>query len=99
MYQPYLGGDSHRGRADRRRAVDLDGADEQGGQELGPDHLDRVLRDRDDQRADRRVRAGQRAGAGAGRFYGLLVWLIGLGAIILLWQRQSSAYFQGRPRY
>ena len=43
--------------------------------------------------------AGQRAGAGAGRFYGLLVWLIGLGAIILLWQRQSSAYFQGQPRY
>ena len=42
---------------------------------------------------------GQLAGAGAGRFYGLLVWLIGLGAIILLWQRQSSAYFQGRPRY
>jgi hypothetical protein len=43
--------------------------------------------------------AGQLAGAGAGRFYGLLVWLIGLGAIILLWQRQSSAYFQGQPRY
>ena len=43
--------------------------------------------------------AGQLAGPGAGRFYGLLVWLIGLGAIILLWQRQSSAYFQGQPRY
>ena len=41
---------------------------------------------------------GQLAGAGAGRFYGLLVWLIGLGAIILLWQRQSSEYFQSTPR-
>lgn len=27
------------------------------------------------------------------RLVGLLVWLIGLGAIILLWQRQSSDYF------
>jgi hypothetical protein len=44
--------------------------------------------------------AGQFAGAdaGAGRFSGILVWLIGLGAIILLWQRQSSEYFQSTPR-
>ena len=28
------------------------------------------------------------------RLVGLLVWLIGLGAIILLWQRQSSEYFK-----
>jgi len=25
---------------------------------------------------------------------GILVWLIGLGAIVSLWQRESSAYFQ-----
>jgi len=41
---------------------------------------------------------GQLAGAGAGRFYGLLVWLIGLGAIILLWQRSSTQYFKSVPR-
>ena len=31
------------------------------------------------------------------RLVGLLIWLIGLGAIILLWQRQSSEYFKA-PR-
>lgn len=31
------------------------------------------------------------------RLLGLLTWLIGLGAIFLLWQRQSSEYFKG-PR-
>ncbi len=25
---------------------------------------------------------------------GLLVWLAGLGAIVMIWQRESSAYFQ-----
>jgi hypothetical protein len=38
-------------------------------------------------------------GAGAGRFYGILVWLIGLAVIILLWQRASSAYFKRPPQY
>jgi hypothetical protein len=33
------------------------------------------------------------AGGGA-RIYSLLVWLIGLGAIALLWQRASTAYFR-----
>jgi hypothetical protein len=32
----------------------------------------------------------------AGRVPGLIVWLIGLGAVILLWRRQSSDYFQGQ---
>jgi hypothetical protein len=31
------------------------------------------------------------------RLVGLLIWLIGLGAVILLWQRQSSEYFKA-PR-
>jgi hypothetical protein len=31
------------------------------------------------------------------RLVGLLIWLIGLGAILLLWQRQSSEYFKA-PR-
>jgi hypothetical protein len=34
----------------------------------------------------------------AARFYGLLVWAIGLVAIILLWQRSSSDYFRRVPR-
>jgi len=35
-----------------------------------------------------------------GRIFGLAGWLIGLAAIILLWQRDSSAYFdRGRMRY
>jgi hypothetical protein len=38
-------------------------------------------------------------GGGATRFYGLLVWVIGLVAIILLWQRPSTEYFRGAPRY
>jgi hypothetical protein len=33
------------------------------------------------------------------RFYGIIVWLIGLAAIILLWRRPSSDYFKGVPRY
>ncbi len=37
--------------------------------------------------------------SGLGRLYGLLVWLIGLAAVILLWRRESSGYFQGVPRY
>ncbi len=34
------------------------------------------------------------------RIFGLLVWLVGLGAIGLLWQRASSAYYaaQARPK-
>lgn len=38
-------------------------------------------------------------GGGAARIYGIVVWLIGLAAIILLWQRASSAYFKSAPRY
>jgi hypothetical protein len=35
----------------------------------------------------------------APRIYGLVVWLIGLAAVILLWQRPSSAYFKGTQQY
>jgi hypothetical protein len=42
---------------------------------------------------------GMTSAGGAARFYGILVWLIGLVAIVLLWQRTSSAYFRGAPRY
>ena len=38
-------------------------------------------------------------GGGLTRIYGLVVWVIGLIAIILLWQRPSSDYFRGPPRY
>jgi hypothetical protein len=32
------------------------------------------------------------------RFYGLVVWIIGVVAIVLLWQRTSSEYFKSAPR-
>ena len=38
-------------------------------------------------------------GAGATRIYSIVVWLIGLAAVILLWQRASPDYFRGAPRY
>jgi len=38
------------------------------------------------------------AGGGA-RIYGIVVWLIGLAAIILLWRPESTAFFRGTPRY
>jgi hypothetical protein len=38
-------------------------------------------------------------GASATRVYGFVVWVIGLAAIVLLWQRASSDYFKGAPRY
>ena len=37
-------------------------------------------------------------GGGLSRIYGILVWVIGLIAIVLLWQRSSSDYFRA-PRY
>jgi hypothetical protein len=33
---------------------------------------------------------------GGARIYGILIWLIGLGAIVLLWQRPSTAYFRSQ---
>jgi hypothetical protein len=42
---------------------------------------------------------GSFAGGGATRIYGLLIWLIGLAAIVLLWRRTSSEYFKPAPRY
>ena len=45
--------------------------------------------------------AGGVSSGGASRIYSILVWLIGLGAIIFLWQRSSTEYFKssGAPRY
>ena len=37
-------------------------------------------------------------GGGIARFYGFVVWAIGLVAIILLWQRASSEYFRAAQR-
>jgi hypothetical protein len=39
------------------------------------------------------------ASGGAVRIFGIIVWLIGLAAIILLWQRPSTQYFKGAPTY
>lgn len=40
-----------------------------------------------------------RASTGAGLAAGVITWLVGLGATILLWRKESSAYFQpGVPR-
>jgi hypothetical protein len=41
---------------------------------------------------------GQFSGGSANRFYGLVVWVIGLAAIVLLWQRSSTEYFKAAPR-
>ena len=41
---------------------------------------------------------GGRTSAGLSSFYNILVWLIGLGAIILLWRRTSSEYFNANAR-
>ena len=38
------------------------------------------------------------SGTAATRVYGIIIWLIGLAAIILLWRRTSSDYFRGSPR-
>jgi hypothetical protein len=41
---------------------------------------------------------GSLSGGNANRFYGLVVWVIGGIAIILLWKRSSTEYFKGAPR-
>jgi hypothetical protein len=38
------------------------------------------------------------ADGGVSRIFGILVWVVGLVAIVLLWQRSSSDYFRA-PRY
>ena len=35
--------------------------------------------------------------AAAVKIWGLLVWLAGLAAVVLLWRRESSAYFRQAP--
>jgi hypothetical protein len=45
------------------------------------------------------LRGGVLAAGGGIRIYGFVVWIIGLAAIILLWQPASSNYFRGAPRY
>lgn len=42
---------------------------------------------------------GAVSGGGVARLYGILVWLIGLVAVVFLWQRPSTEYFKGVPRY
>ena len=41
---------------------------------------------------------GSTGGGGLTRIYAVLVWVIGLVAIIFLWQRSSSEFFRA-PRY
>ena len=38
------------------------------------------------------------SGTVATRICGIVIWLIGLAAVILLWQRTSSDYFRGSPQ-
>jgi hypothetical protein len=38
-------------------------------------------------------------GGSVTRIYAIIVWVIGTVAIFLLWQRTSSEYFRGMPRY
>jgi hypothetical protein len=41
---------------------------------------------------------GVGAGGGLSRLYGIIVWVVGVIAIVLLWQRSSSEYFRSTPR-
>jgi hypothetical protein len=41
---------------------------------------------------------GALSGGSSNRFYGLVVWVIGAAAILLLWQRSSTQYFKSVPR-
>ena len=41
---------------------------------------------------------GTFSGGSVNRFYALVVWIIGLAAIVLLWRRSSSEYFKAVPR-
>jgi hypothetical protein len=43
--------------------------------------------------------AGAQGGGSLARIYGFVIWAIGGIAIFLLWQRSSSDYFRGAPRY
>ena len=45
------------------------------------------------------VGGGAVAAGGATRIYGFVVWIVGLIAIVLLWQRTSSEYFKGAAPY
>jgi hypothetical protein len=42
---------------------------------------------------------GALAGGNANRYFGLVVWVIGVVAVILLWRRSSTEYIKGAPRY
>jgi hypothetical protein len=44
------------------------------------------------------VVGGAVTSGGVSRIYSIVIWLIGLGAIVLLWQRSSTEYFKA-PRY
>jgi hypothetical protein len=45
------------------------------------------------------IGGGAVAAGGATRIYGFVVWIVGVVAIVLLWQRTSSEYFKGAARY
>jgi hypothetical protein len=40
----------------------------------------------------------RRPSVGIGLIFAALVWLAGLGAVIMLWRRESSEYFSPRAR-
>jgi hypothetical protein len=44
------------------------------------------------------IGGGALTAGNATRIYGFVVWIIGLVAIVLLWQRASSDYFKGAAR-
>jgi hypothetical protein len=45
------------------------------------------------------VGGGALSAGDATRIYGFVVWIVGLAALVFLWQRTSSDYFRGAPRY
>ena len=69
----------------------VDGPDEPQGAELGADNRDSVLRHR--HLLDLLGLSGGSAGSISAAF-AIVIWLVGLGAVIMLWRRESTAYFK-----
>ena len=77
--------------------MDLDGAEEQAGKNWAK-ITSTVFFALDSIGAIGGLAGGQFSGGSVNRFYGLVVWVIGGIAIILLWQRSSTEYFKGARR-
>ena len=78
------------GEPDRHRPVAADGLGEQERAELGPDRRHRPVRPEHPRSC---CSASSGRAVSISLAFSVLVWLIGLGAIVLLWRKESSEYF------